>query len=188
MAVALTELQQQYAGTEAGLAPPSSQPNPVRGKSYNFPPKYFRCADESVPWGWRVMQLPGDPESYMSFVEEFGFTPLKDEDGKRLTAEYTKLCTELAAEVNAKREKEKREKNHPTFVLPTPQQPTQQGITLTQEEYETFKAFLAEKAKQATVKIEEPRKLNYSKACEVCGETFDHPFKLANHRKAAHGA
>jgi len=113
----LGDLESRFAGREADIEPPSAQPGARRGKYYNIPPRYYRCADESVPWGWRVMLLPGDPENFMHYVDERGFVPLSKVEGKMLMEEQIALTTDLAKRIAEQRAEEERLKGSTAVII-----------------------------------------------------------------------
>lgn len=185
MAVSTEDLKVQQ-GAEAELAPPDAQGGKAKVHTYNYPFRYYKRPDDTEPCGFSIIRGPGDPDAYMRYVSSpeeggLGWQYLAPSVGKREWEAQAARRIKRAKEINAEREKEKQEKNHPTFVVPAPQ-PTERGVTLTPDEYEAFKAFMAEKA----IAEGDAGRKGYSKACEVCDESFDSPLKLANHRRSKH--
>ncbi len=190
MAIALEDLQRRLGRHEGDIKPA----NPINA-TYNHPKRWYKRPDTDSPWGWCLVQLPGDPESYMRYLTPKdeggkGYTAVSNADAVQILKDQEQWRRALADRVNGEREKEKQEKNHPTFVVPSPE-PAKAGIELSPEEYAEFKAFLNERRRQsgsepANLAEEEGREPRKVYKCPVCTETFWSPREAGQHRKVAH--
>lgn len=187
----LTELERAYGKHPGEIVPPNAG-----NKRYNVPPKWYRRADDSVPWGWALVSLPGDAESLMYYTEEKGYTRVPDSDVAAMIQEQEALRADLAAKVKGGRIEEERSKNHPTVIVtPVTQPATGTDSQLTPEEMAEFRAFLASRKKESAElapeslleqeAIDTPAKVY---ACRKCGQSFASPAQVSKHAREEHHA